>query len=78
MPAYALFDASMVSAIACNDANCGVGNGLLAATPTQSVLDGDLALDANARPAVAYIDFDTRTLAVAACEADVLFIDGFD
>jgi len=78
VPAYALFDASTVSAIACNDANCGVGNGLFAATPTQSVLDGDFALDASARPAVAYIDFDTRTLAVAACEADVLFIDGFD
>ena len=43
-----------------------------------SILDGDFAIDKNARPAVAYIDFDTRTIAVAGCKADVVFIDSFD
>lgn len=78
VPAYALFGAPHVSAVACNDSGCSVGNGLIANTATSSILDGDFALDGNARPAIAYIDFDTRTLAVAGCKADVVFIDGFD
>ena len=78
VPAYALFDAPWVGAIACNDAGCAIGNGLVTATPTSSILDGDFAVDANARPAIAYIDFDTRTLSVAGCKADVVFVDSFD
>ena len=78
LPAYASFDGSTVAAIACTDASCSGGNPVVAATATASVLDGDFAVDANARPAVAYIDFDTRNLAVAGCTADVLFIDGFE
>jgi hypothetical protein len=78
VPAYALFDSPTVSAIACNDTGCSMGNGVVASTSTSNILDGDFALDANARPVVAYIDFDTRTLAVAGCKADVMFIDGFD
>ena len=77
VPAYALFDSSTVSAVACNDIGCTVGNGVVAGTPTTSILDGDFALDQNARPAVAYIDFDTRALAVAGC-TDVVFSNGFE
>jgi len=35
-------------------------------------------LSCDARPSVAYIDFDTRTLAVAACNGEIVFKDGFD
>jgi len=78
LPAYASFSAGKVAANACADTLCAGADSRSADTPTASVLDGDFALDANARPAVAYIDFDTRQLAVAGCMADVVFVDGFE
>ena len=63
---------------ACADATCTSGQVVQAGSAASSILDGDFAVSADARPAVAYIDFDTRTLAVAACDGDVVFKDGFD
>jgi len=78
LPAYASFNAGSVQANACTDAQCGGSDSLAAVTATANVLDGDFALDANARPAAAYIDFDTRQIAVAGCVADVVFVSGFE
>jgi len=77
-PAYASFDSNTLSAIACNDTQCTANTSVAAPTPTLSILDGDFALDAGVRPALAYIDFDTRALAVAGCDGELLFVDGFD
>jgi hypothetical protein len=49
-----------------------------ASSAAQSILDGDFVVSADARPTIAYIDFDTRTLAVAACDGDFVFKDSFD
>jgi hypothetical protein len=79
LPAFALFNAGTVAAFACSDGVCSSGTVHSASSATQAVLDGDFAVGADARPALAYIDFDARALAVAGCSnADLVFIDGFD
>jgi hypothetical protein len=54
--------------------------GVLAQTDSAatSILDADVAVDANAHPAITYIDADTDGLAVAGCNSNVVFINGFD
>jgi len=78
LPAFAWSGANAVGAFACADATCTNGQGVQTSSAALSVLDGDFAISVDARPAFAYIDFDTRTLAVAACNGDVVFKDGFD
>lgn len=78
LPAFAWSSAGKIGAYACADATCSSGHVLQADSATQDILDGDFAISVDARPVVAYIDFDTRTLAVAACDGDVVFKNGFD
>ena len=78
LPAFAWSGAAAIGAFACADATCTSGQAVQAISAASSILDGDFAISVDARPAVAYIDFDTRTLAVAACDGDVVFKNGFD
>ena len=76
LPAFALFAPNSVGAFSCSSATCTTGSEIAVTNTTQSILDGDFALDAAQRPLLAYIDFDTRKLSAAGC--DVIFANGFE
>ena len=76
LPAFALFAPNSVGAFSCSNATCTSGTEIAVTNTTQSILDGDFALDAAQRPLLAYIDFDTRKLSAAGC--DVIFANGFE
>ncbi|MDR3385981.1 MAG: hypothetical protein P4L92_02915 [Rudaea sp.] len=78
LPAFALFNPSMVGAFACTDATCSGGASLQTTSPTTSIIDADFAVDSSPHPAIAYIDAGTSDLAIAGCYADLVFANGFE
>jgi hypothetical protein len=78
LAAFAVFSSGKVGAFACTDSVCSAGVLAQANSAATSILDADFAVDANTHPAITYIDADTGGLAVAGCNSNVVFIDGFD
>jgi hypothetical protein len=76
--AFAVFSSAKVGAFACTDSVCSAGVLLQANSAATSILDADFAIDADAHPAITYIDANTGGLAVAGCNSNVIFINGFD
>jgi len=77
-PAFARYRASLMSAWACDDAQCTSGSEVAITTSLDWVRDGDFKLDASQRPVITWINGDTRALWVARCLSDALFANGFD